>query len=189
MPIRTSCPRCQTTYTLADDRAGKTVRCRQCDRPFVVESPAEGDADNEAAALQEKPRPAARRAPVLPAADEDEGPRSHRRSRDDEDEDRPPRRRKKGGSLVLPLVAGGVVAVLLLMVACGGVVWWVLPRAATELGTWPDPGQLRGPMGAPGADQTVTLHIAGVADQNTRQAIEDKLPGRMALSTATPVSD
>jgi hypothetical protein len=36
MPIKTVCPRCGTPYTLADDVAGSTVRCRECREAFPV---------------------------------------------------------------------------------------------------------------------------------------------------------
>jgi predicted Zn finger-like uncharacterized protein len=36
MAIAAVCPHCEALYKLADDQAGKRVRCRQCKRPFDV---------------------------------------------------------------------------------------------------------------------------------------------------------
>lgn len=38
MPIETRCPSCDKDYLLADSQAGKRVRCRHCDEPFLVPS-------------------------------------------------------------------------------------------------------------------------------------------------------
>ena len=36
MPIKLKCPRCGESYKVADDRAGKSFRCRQCQGPVKV---------------------------------------------------------------------------------------------------------------------------------------------------------
>ena len=54
MPVSLSCPRCQTSYNLADSLRGKSVRCKKCEEIFpVLESPKRGmfeDADQAALA-------------------------------------------------------------------------------------------------------------------------------------------
>jgi predicted Zn finger-like uncharacterized protein len=36
VPIQTACPHCDREYTLADDKEGKTVKCKACEETFVV---------------------------------------------------------------------------------------------------------------------------------------------------------
>jgi predicted Zn finger-like uncharacterized protein len=37
MPFQTECPKCQTTYTLADEVNGRRVRCKTCQNVFLAE--------------------------------------------------------------------------------------------------------------------------------------------------------
>jgi predicted Zn finger-like uncharacterized protein len=39
MPIRVTCPHCQTVGVVADEVRGKAVRCKKCGRPFAVGRP------------------------------------------------------------------------------------------------------------------------------------------------------
>lgn len=124
MAIRTTCPGCQAVYSLADQLAGKMVRCKKCGEAIAVRAPkGNADADREGSesgrdsAAREKiqTRPQApRRSPVL---DEDESPRPRRRRREEEEDfSRPIRRNNRG--LVIGLIACGVG---LLMIFGGGV--------------------------------------------------------------------
>jgi DNA-directed RNA polymerase subunit RPC12/RpoP len=38
MAIETACPRCDRVFSFADDKDGKTVRCKECGERFVVEA-------------------------------------------------------------------------------------------------------------------------------------------------------
>jgi predicted Zn finger-like uncharacterized protein len=39
MAIHVTCPNCQTPYNLPDTQAGKKVRCKKCELPFMAETP------------------------------------------------------------------------------------------------------------------------------------------------------
>ena len=39
MAIKIVCPNCQTTYNLAEEQAGKKVRCKQCEAVITVGPP------------------------------------------------------------------------------------------------------------------------------------------------------
>jgi predicted Zn finger-like uncharacterized protein len=41
MPIKVTCPACDAAYTLAEDKAGKDVRCRRCNETISVPDPNE----------------------------------------------------------------------------------------------------------------------------------------------------
>ena len=47
MAVRAKCPKCDTSYTLADG-SGKTVRCRQCGEGFLVGAAPQDEAAKEA---------------------------------------------------------------------------------------------------------------------------------------------
>lgn len=65
MPVKTTCPTCQASYTLADSSRGKKVRCKNCQQPFeVLDTPAPRSKTAGAQAVAPK-RPAP---PPLPAA-------------------------------------------------------------------------------------------------------------------------
>jgi predicted Zn finger-like uncharacterized protein len=136
MAIRTTCPDCRTSYTLADTTAGKTVRCKQCGQPFVVR---EGPPGRTAIAAEPDRRPSRR--------DEDEAPRSRtKRDRRDERDDEDERRRPAAGSgfpWVLLLVLGGVGGLLLVVLGCGGLAFFLLrpsgPPTQVAVNPVPDP--------------------------------------------------
>jgi predicted Zn finger-like uncharacterized protein len=188
MAIRTRCPGCQTVYSLADHLAGKTVRCKKCESAIVVSAAKEsaedeGDESKSRGAVGEREkiqtRPSASKRPPGPTVAEPRRPR--RRDRDDEEDDeeleiRRPRRVSNRG-LVIGLIAG--CAGLLLLLA-GGTLLLVLlfaNRSGTKTadllaggdGPWPEVGPL------PLTENAVVLHIAGVVDEPTREAISDKL--------------
>src|SRR2546423_107586 len=56
MPIDAICPKCQTTYRLADNMQGKQVRCKGCQQPFPAR------AAGAAVLAEEVPAPAQARA-------------------------------------------------------------------------------------------------------------------------------
>jgi hypothetical protein len=189
MSIQTTCPHCHRAYSFVQESAGKKARCKQCDHIFVIKRATapreEGVAAVRATAgVQTKPRLAARRgtAPSAQVQDKPAPSRSSSRPQAEKQVYPAPRRRRRrksrDSSGVLPLVVGGVL-LLLLVVAGGGGLWWHArshggPTADT--GSWPTPTLLVGNQGPMPADEVVTLHILGVADPSTREAIEHKLP-------------
>lgn len=118
MPISTSCPKCRTPYTLADQQAGKKVRCRECQSVFIVGAGAASRPAGSSAQIEivsESPRPKARSASSIttrrpgasrPARGDDEDDCPRRRRYDNEDE--APRGR---GLLVGICVAAGVLLI------------------------------------------------------------------------------
>lgn len=114
MPIKAVCPECETTYQLADQQAGKNVRCKNCQTVFTV------------AGARSKPNTATRRGPA-------------RRADDYEDDDAPdePRRgpaRSEGKKSSLPWILGGaLVGGGALIFLCGGVAaWYFWPNEKSE---------------------------------------------------------
>jgi len=165
MPIQTQCPHCRTSYTLADNLAGKRVRCRECGDTFPV--PADEEPERPGAVQARRPAEREDDEPPPPA------PRRRRRRGRDGDEDWMPRRRGAGGSaLLLGLIGGGALLVVV-VVGCCGVGLWLGRGALADAGPWPEPRPL---AGFP-ANEVVTLHISGVADGNAFKAIADRLPG------------
>ena len=179
MPIRTTCPNCRAAYTLADDLAGKKVRCKNCDEVIAVRGAAPARE-----AEQRIQKGSSQTTTSRVRSEEEEPARPRRRTRDD---DREPRPRKKGRSSAGMMIGLGV-GVFALVLVCGGIVTAVvlwgrsaavsLPGLVDDLsGPWPEPGG--GPMGRfPGGmagGMSVTVHVAGVGDEFTREAVEDKL--------------
>lgn len=194
MPIRTTCPSCRTVYTLADQYAGKTVRCKECQAAIVVRAAKEraGDDEDDAGSrgkIQSRPRassPAERGSPTRA--------RPRRREREDDwDSERSIQHSNRG--LVIGLIAGGAVLTLLLV---GGIVAIVLllGRSAdnpSDLPAGADAGGRPGrnpPKFLAEADEdpawpslgmrilppdSAILHIAGVVDDNTHEAISERL--------------
>jgi predicted Zn finger-like uncharacterized protein len=109
MAITMNCPHCERAYTLADNLAGKKVRCKGCTTVFEV--PASGKRREEEAVASDAPRRSARR--------DDYDDR-------DEYEDRPRRKgRKRGVPVWVWLVSGGgllllVGIVVVVVVLVGG---------------------------------------------------------------------
>jgi predicted Zn finger-like uncharacterized protein len=115
MPIQAVCPECRTVYRLADNVAGKQVRCKQCQAVFVAGAAARPKAEppqREVRVVVE--RPAARPAAPAPAPRRPAG-----RDRDyDRDRDDTPRRAAAARPAAnhLPWIVGGAVACTLLLV-------------------------------------------------------------------------
>jgi predicted Zn finger-like uncharacterized protein len=154
MPIQATCPRCQTSYTAGDHLRGKKVRCKRCKEVLVV-----GSAGPPRPPAQEK---------ADAAAEEPARPRRRKR-----------RRSKR--PLVIGLVAGGGGLILL---AVGIIVAISVPGRSGGKGTidpllvdvsgpWPAPMPMPGIM--MGGGQSVTLHVAGVVDEFTREAVQDRI--------------
>jgi predicted Zn finger-like uncharacterized protein len=132
MSIKTSCPNCEATYTLAESQRGKKVRCRECSNTFVVggqdDAPAPRSGKLRKDGVGTAPRAPSRTPPPRTK------PAAVRRDRDREDEDdeenettRQPDVKKKGSALPMILLIGG--GILLLFLLCGGaaiigVYWW-----------------------------------------------------------------
>lgn len=200
MPIRTTCPSCQTVYSLADSLAGKKVRCKKCNEVIVVRAVkerAEGSASAVEAGSREKiqSRPQQPKRPVV--RDEEELARPRRRNREEEAYSRRPRRRSNRG-LVIGLIVGGAALVLLL--GGGGIlaIFLLIGRLSNdetpdltspapfveEDGPWP------GARPAVAPPNAVTLHILGVANESTQEAVTEKLEallsagGHVSLTTA-----
>jgi predicted Zn finger-like uncharacterized protein len=141
MAIAAVCPHCEALYKLADDQAGKRVRCRQCKGTFDV--PGAPAAARVAVHRIERPlgvpppaTPPALppRRPSLPVALPASDPAPDRLDEEERDRDRPPRDREPRDELPPPSPADRVVlwvglgiggAVVLILALCGGLVWYV----------------------------------------------------------------
>lgn len=159
MAIQTRCPNCQTMYALADHLAGKTVRCKQCGGAIAVRA-AKGRAEVEETEARDRIQTRTNAAKRPAARIDDEY--------DEEDYRRSPKRSNRG--LVIGLIAGGVGCLVLLGGGLIVVVLLIASKAANssfvDAGDWP-------PVAAPA--NGVVLHIAGVEDVDTRDAISEKL--------------
>jgi HEAT repeat protein len=198
MPIQIRCPHCQKAYKFGDHLRGKTLRCKQCTQSFAVEANPKRPAEDPDDAGTKKPsgvRP--KRAPEQESSPSRPLPARRQRDEDDAPNRRPRKRRKSGFPLTLYLILGGVGLVLL----AGGVVAAVLlfnrspsgpggeqagggslpgggglPGPVVNLlGPWPEPTPFRGGFGPPGplpaANETVTLHVAGMVNEYTRDDV------------------
>ena len=105
MAIKTSCPHCSQSYSLADSQLGKQVRCKSCGEPFAVEQGV-----------------TARKPPARPRDEEEDRPRP----RDV--------RRKKGGLPTWVWVVGGIGAAVLLLgcLGGGGLMIWLASGSLTN---------------------------------------------------------
>jgi len=104
MPIKTSCPHCTQSYSLAESQLGKKVRCKSCGEPFAVEQGVTA------------------KAPFRAREEADDRPRP----RDV--------RRKKGGLPTWVWVVGGIGAAVLLLgcLGGGGLLVWLGSRSLTN---------------------------------------------------------
>jgi tetratricopeptide (TPR) repeat protein len=118
MPIRTSCPQCQTEYDLADHLGGKRVVCAQCQGTFAVPGPPGEAAPAEAVAKSDDPPGSGAATRDRPRLETDHEGRRRRLERDDDD---PPRRRPAWGTPAGPILGGVGGGVFLLLVACAGI--------------------------------------------------------------------
>ena len=185
MSIASPCPGCREVLTFGDHLRGKKVRCKKCGHIFVAKASARKDED---AAIQTPPRRAAR---VADREDEEMPPPPRRRR--SSDDSLPALRRSNWG-----LYFGLGMAGLTLLILGVGLVFAVIYFSSTKGGSldvlngefggsWPQPRPFDG---LTPEDTIVTLHIAAVANDETREAIMNKamqLPdgGRGGTSTAS----
>lgn len=99
MGIRVTCKACETSFSVADDRRGKKIRCKECEEICVV--PSGGNAGGASNGKRKRDADDERSTP-----DDDERPRSKKAA--------------KGGNPMLPLALGGGAVVLVLFLLCGG---------------------------------------------------------------------
>ncbi|MSU79200.1 MAG: hypothetical protein EXS16_14055 [Gemmataceae bacterium] len=115
MALRINCPACKTVNVVDDEKRGKKIRCKKCEKPIVV--PAEKSKRDDTQAIQD-----ARKTKLKMAAS------SHNRNDEDdaeEDEERPTKKQKtntakKKGAFPVMLVVGGIGALLFLLLLGGG---------------------------------------------------------------------
>jgi hypothetical protein len=141
MPLQVRCDNCDKEYRLADEMAGKTLRCKQCNAAFVAKRSATGITSAPPAA---KPptRPApAKKAPVqtmhAELVDDDGDDRPRRKTRpappprpargrhddDDDDVERRPRKAAKAGSSTGLFIGLGIGGGVLLLGLVGLLIW------------------------------------------------------------------
>ncbi len=121
MALRINCPACKTVNVVDDEKRGKKIRCKKCEKPIVV--PAEKSKRDDTQAIQD-----AHKTKLKMAAS------SHNRNDEDDaedDEERPTKKqktnttKKKGGFPVM-LVVGGIGALLFLLLLGGGTAGYFL---------------------------------------------------------------
>ena len=113
MAIRINCPACKTPNNVDDDKRGRKVRCRKCEKPFSVPEASAKKKPAEEDAIQEGRKVKATTA----------------RKRDDDDEkedgdDRPAKKKKeeaKGGFGMMLAVGGAAVLLLFCLLSAGGI--------------------------------------------------------------------
>lgn len=134
MAIAVHCPHCQTAYRLAEDQAGKRVRCRGCRQTFDVPGPAAAPPPHVGMHRLDRPlgtlRPPSTVPPALPALPEALPTRE------------PPPRREREPDEILPpadnrallgvAAALGAAAVVVLLV-CGGLGWYVINQTGRRV--------------------------------------------------------
>lgn len=163
MPIVISCPDCAKKLKLADQHAGKKIKCPGCGGAIKVPA---GEEIPELAPIEEEP-------------EREERPRRHRK---DAEEDEAPRRKKKrkaesAGPSLLPWLIGGGAGVLLIGVV---VLVVILSRNSGTPGPKPPgggPPGLTGPTGSGGAVGTLD------AEAITRELQKDVNKGLAILNS------
>jgi predicted Zn finger-like uncharacterized protein len=128
MSIQATCPNCKSSYNLRDEMRGKTVRCKQCQQPFVaggavkarvVEDEPEEAPTRRPGAIQARPGSTP---PPVKGRVVDDKPRPRRRDDDDDYDDEDDdivRPRKKSPVLMYTLLGVGGGALLLVLGCCG----------------------------------------------------------------------
>ncbi|HYT89463.1 MAG TPA: hypothetical protein VEL76_12225 [Gemmataceae bacterium] len=134
MAISTACPHCGNAYHLADTLLGKQVRCKNCQKAFLVQPTAEPEVTAEAAdeGVQDRPHQPhtapPRKKPVATPPEAKAEPRAARKARtapredaaDDADADRPRRKQSAKPAATSPMlwwiIGGSGAAVVLIVV-------------------------------------------------------------------------
>src|SRR5438094_598618 len=75
MPVRITCPSCETAYTVPDAQRGKRLICRECKEAIVVPAAREPAAPHAEAVTERKPRAAAKAPPPAAEVGEEARPR------------------------------------------------------------------------------------------------------------------
>ncbi|MGL4555794.1 MAG: hypothetical protein ACRC33_31890, partial [Gemmataceae bacterium] len=150
--IRFNCSECDRPFKVADEHAGKSIRCPGCKGVIKVpaeeeEEPAPPPRKRTPAVLSSDDAPPRRKARLQEPEENDDAPRRRRRDEDDED-DRPRKKKKKkkpeevtDSTLFLAVVLGlGVLFVLLggvgFFVKHGAIAMLVVGLIPIGIGTW-----------------------------------------------------
>lgn len=171
MAISCQCPGCQSKLAFDERLLGKKVRCKKCSHVFVVEAATE----NKGAAIQKPPR----RERVVADQEDEELPAPPRKRKRNDDPIPSLRRTRWGlylglGMAGLALVLLGVTLLLVLIYfrSSGNGLASVFDREFS--GSWPVPNSPAGFGVNLPEDTIVTLHIAGVVNQETSDSIQAK---------------
>jgi predicted Zn finger-like uncharacterized protein len=152
--MRATCPSCHAVYSLADDLLGKKVRCKKCDGIILVVESSPNITRSRSDGGLEPPAP-------------------RRRKRAEVDL---PQAGSNSRGLLIGLIAGGAGVLLV----CGGIIVAGVLLLTGRSGNnppgfvvdaedgWPS-------IGLPPPPDSAILHVAGVADENTREAVSDRL--------------
>jgi HEAT repeat protein/S1-C subfamily serine protease/DNA-directed RNA polymerase subunit RPC12/RpoP len=146
MPVRLTCPKCDASLSVEEDKRGKKIRCRKCEAVILVPAKAKPAAvevvdDDDEEIVEVGP---AKKKPLVEIDDDEDeeniqvGPprkkaaaaakpmrRRDERYEDDEEEDVPRRKSGKGTPSGMVLALGGIGLVLVLGVVAIGA-WWAL---------------------------------------------------------------
>src|ERR1041385_8409426 len=127
MSVRVTCPACDTTMTVSDEKRGSKVRCKECDKSIPVPEESRGKKQrDEEAAIQDSRKLKVKSANRKSSADDD----------DEGDDDRPVKMKGKPAKSGFPvlLLVGEIAAILLICVAgvggVGALVFW--PRSPAD---------------------------------------------------------
>jgi predicted Zn finger-like uncharacterized protein len=150
MPIRVNCPSCKTPHNLADDKAGRKVRCRKCEKVISVPAARKARRDDDEAIQERRTVKVKAKAAARRRDDDDDD--------EDDDEERRPVPRKKaaagGGSMTLVLVGGIAVVLLMCLGGVGAIGGYFALRKPPEerqaKADEPRPNNNPGPGGNPG---------------------------------------
>ena len=126
MSIRISCPSCEASLTVDDEKAGKKIRCRKCEEVISVPAAGSKKKREEETAVQSK------RNVRVKARSRDDDDEDDDEDDDDEDDRRSRKKKAKGGApvLLLSLLGGG--ALLLVLIGGGIAAWVVLGKKPVE---------------------------------------------------------
>lgn len=182
MPIQTICSKCRTAYQLADQYAGKKVRCKKCEMVFVVAEAAPRQTAIRADTNVKPPQTPAR-SNVKPSTPPLVAPT--RRKRDDTDDREEQADRKTGMNPLLWILGCAAVGFFLLTLLGGATLVYFLLRnnPAPVASTNPpapinaQPPKLDQPFNRPAVAPPVNQPVQGqpvAVPNNPPPAIEDK---------------